>query len=128
MRLQALGRDLAEGFEMLDADNGAGWELLRNMLARNPRDRWSAKQALSSAFLTGKSARTPLFAGEMGSKAGSDSTVTWLLDGLAKSGTTKVRESSQLTKGGRRAPTPPPRLVARRLASSAAAPFGGGNA
>ena len=77
---------------MLDADNGAGWELLRNMLARNPRDRWSAKEALSSAFLTNKVARAPLFAGELGSTPGAgNSTVSWLLDGLAKSGTTKAR-------------------------------------
>lgn len=32
-------QDLAEGFELLDLDNGAGWQLLCDLMAYKPSDR-----------------------------------------------------------------------------------------
>lgn len=32
--------DEAEGFAILDLDNGAGWELLRTLITFKPSDRW----------------------------------------------------------------------------------------
>jgi len=62
-RLEALNWDLrrwrleeegkkgfAEGFELLDLDDGAGWELLCSLMAYKPTDRLTAAGALASPF------------------------------------------------------------------------------
>mmetsp|Transcript_30855 Transcript_30855/g.49644 ORF Transcript_30855/g.49644 Transcript_30855/m.49644 type:complete len:686 (+) Transcript_30855:819-2876(+) len=39
-----------EGFEILDANGGAGWDLLRNLLSFEPKERPSAAEALGHPF------------------------------------------------------------------------------
>mmetsp|Transcript_415 Transcript_415/g.613 ORF Transcript_415/g.613 Transcript_415/m.613 type:complete len:198 (-) Transcript_415:543-1136(-) len=39
-----------EGFKILDANNGAGWDLLNRLLAYEPKERPSAAEALSHPF------------------------------------------------------------------------------
>uniref|UniRef100_A0A7S3VTM9 Protein kinase domain-containing protein n=1 Tax=Dunaliella tertiolecta TaxID=3047 RepID=A0A7S3VTM9_DUNTE len=43
--------EVAEGFEVLDLDNGAGWELLCSLMAYKPSERLSATEALLSPFV-----------------------------------------------------------------------------
>lgn len=45
---------LGEGFEILDLNNGAGWELLCSLLAYKPSDRPSASEALNNPWLGNK--------------------------------------------------------------------------
>lgn len=52
-------RDYAEGFEVLDADNGAGWDLLCGMTARAQRSRPAAAEALRSRWLKRKGGELP---------------------------------------------------------------------
>ncbi|GLI62557.1 hypothetical protein VaNZ11_005225 [Volvox africanus] len=48
----ALADGLAAGFEALDADDGAGWDLLTRLLSYKPSDRPSASEALAHPWLT----------------------------------------------------------------------------
>lgn len=43
-------REYEEGFRLLDADDGAGWELLKMLLAYDPKTRPSASEALAHRF------------------------------------------------------------------------------
>ncbi|CAG9460793.1 unnamed protein product [Pedinophyceae sp. YPF-701] len=42
-----------DGFALLDAGDGSGWELLTQLMQKRPEDRLSARQALEHPFLTG---------------------------------------------------------------------------
>eukprot|EP01025_Chloroclados_australasicus_P047244 TRINITY_DN5265_c0_g1_i1.p1 TRINITY_DN5265_c0_g1~~TRINITY_DN5265_c0_g1_i1.p1 ORF type:complete len:324 (+),score=42.83 TRINITY_DN5265_c0_g1_i1:103-972(+) len=44
---------LAEGFALLDADNGAGWDLLCKLVTFKPENRLSARQALNHPWIKG---------------------------------------------------------------------------
>uniref|UniRef100_A0A7N0U1L7 non-specific serine/threonine protein kinase n=1 Tax=Kalanchoe fedtschenkoi TaxID=63787 RepID=A0A7N0U1L7_KALFE len=44
------GSDLRKGFELLDLDNGIGWELLTSMIRYKARQRTSAKAALAHPY------------------------------------------------------------------------------
>lgn len=44
-------KDMAEGFELLDKDGGAGWDLLTKLMAYKPSDRLSASAALAHPWL-----------------------------------------------------------------------------
>eukprot|EP00899_Mesostigma_viride_P002154 jgi/Mesvir1/1193/Mv17685-RA.1 len=46
-------RDWMQGFELLDAENGAGWDLAKSLVAKRPEDRKSASAALLHPFFTG---------------------------------------------------------------------------
>ena len=46
--------DLRKGFELLDLDNGRGWELLTSMVRYKARQRISAKTALAHPFFDGE--------------------------------------------------------------------------
>jgi len=46
-------KEYDEGFKMLDADDRAGWKLLKSMLQFRSRDRPSAEEVLDSAFIRG---------------------------------------------------------------------------
>ncbi|GIM05771.1 hypothetical protein Vretimale_10236 [Volvox reticuliferus] len=48
----ALADSLAAGFEALDADGGAGWDLLTKLMSYKPSDRPSAAEALAHPWLT----------------------------------------------------------------------------
>ncbi|GFH05756.1 thylakoid associated Ser/Thr-protein kinase stt7 [Haematococcus lacustris] len=48
--------EMAWGFELLDEDGGAGWQLLCDLMAFKPADRITAAAALESPFLTGGAA------------------------------------------------------------------------
>jgi len=49
-RKQEKGRQYDEGFKILDANDGAGWDLLRKLLAYEPKDRPTAAEALNHPF------------------------------------------------------------------------------
>jgi len=49
-RAQEKGRQYGEGFRILDANDGAGWDLLRKLLAYEPKDRPTAAEALNHPF------------------------------------------------------------------------------
>ena len=42
------GRDFVEGFEVLDLEGGAGWDLVVALMQKEPRKRLSAEAALGS--------------------------------------------------------------------------------
>ncbi|EFJ43255.1 hypothetical protein VOLCADRAFT_96564 [Volvox carteri f. nagariensis] len=48
----ALADSLSAGFEALDADGGAGWDLLTRLMSYRPTDRPSASEALAHPWLT----------------------------------------------------------------------------
>ncbi|GLC41994.1 Serine/threonine-protein kinase STN7, chloroplastic [Pleodorina starrii] len=48
----ALADSLTAGFEALDADEGAGWDLLTKLMSYTPTDRPSAAEALAHPWLT----------------------------------------------------------------------------
>ena len=52
-------RDLAEGFEVLDADGGAGWDLAKRLVAYKPGARLTAAAALRHPFLATAPAGAP---------------------------------------------------------------------
>ncbi|PNW87375.1 hypothetical protein CHLRE_02g120250v5 [Chlamydomonas reinhardtii] len=54
----ALAESLEAGFEALDADGGAGWDLLMRLLAYKPTDRPSAAAVLAHPWLTSAPGRT----------------------------------------------------------------------
>ncbi|KAG2452996.1 hypothetical protein HYH02_002333 [Chlamydomonas schloesseri] len=54
----ALADSLEAGFEALDADDGAGWDLLLRLLAYKPSDRPSAAAVLAHPWLTSAPGRT----------------------------------------------------------------------
>eukprot|EP01025_Chloroclados_australasicus_P025117 TRINITY_DN2509_c0_g2_i1.p1 TRINITY_DN2509_c0_g2~~TRINITY_DN2509_c0_g2_i1.p1 ORF type:complete len:637 (-),score=76.78 TRINITY_DN2509_c0_g2_i1:453-2249(-) len=47
------GREYKEGFQLLDMDDGAGWELLCQLLQPEPEDRPSAAAACNHRFIVG---------------------------------------------------------------------------
>lgn len=51
---------LNEGFELLDLNGGAGWELLCSLMAYKPNDRLSAAEALLSPWLGGRTITSPI--------------------------------------------------------------------
>eukprot|EP00667_Euglena_gracilis_P003612 EG_transcript_3624 len=46
-------KEMLEGFELLDLDDKAGWELLKRMLEPKSRERPSAEEVLQSTFIKG---------------------------------------------------------------------------
>jgi len=49
-RSQEKSKVYEEGFRVLDANNGAGWDLLKRLLAYDPKERPSAAEALNHPF------------------------------------------------------------------------------
>jgi len=48
---RGLPKDLEEGFQLLDSEGGAGWDLAAQLVAYNPDDRPTASQALVHPFI-----------------------------------------------------------------------------
>ncbi|MEW5308745.1 MAG: hypothetical protein WDW38_000680 [Sanguina aurantia] len=50
---KGVAKDDVEGFEVMDLERGAGWDLACNLLAFKPQDRLSAAQCLEHRFFSG---------------------------------------------------------------------------
>jgi len=91
------GRDIQEGFAVLDKNNGAGWDLVKKMVREQPSERISAADALKHPFVTGKSlseggiSKLARAANEKADAFLADDDIgEWLFDSMARSGTEKV--------------------------------------
>lgn len=47
---KSMNKELKEGFEMLDMDDGAGWDLMKRLLSYEPSNRPSAASALRHRY------------------------------------------------------------------------------
>ena len=87
--------DLRKGFELLDLDNGRGWELLTSMVRYKARQRISAKTALAHPYFD----REGLLALSLvqnlklqffrATQQDYGEAATWIINLMAKSGTEK---------------------------------------
>ncbi|GAQ82918.1 hypothetical protein KFL_001290080 [Klebsormidium nitens] len=108
--------DISHGFEILDLDNGLGWDLVRAMVRYKARKRISAGGALSHPFFTTNGILAVQGVAELrcalgnSFRADTDEWGQWIFDMMAKSGTEKeggfteaqltdIRQKSKKRKG-----------------------------
>lgn len=87
--------DISHGFEILDLDNGLGWDLVRAMVRYKARKRISANGALGHPFFTTSGILAVQGLAELrcalgnSFRADTDEWGQWIFDMMAKSGTEK---------------------------------------
>lgn len=87
--------DLRKGFELLDLDNGIGWELLTSMVRYKARQRISAKQALAHPYFSGEGLLALSFIQNLklqflrATQQDYGEAANWIINLMAKSGTEK---------------------------------------
>jgi len=81
---KGLSKDLQAGFDILDMDNGAGWNLVCELMEKKPQKRVSARSSLNRPYFSGgatliRQLDTAIIGepGELG---------TWVLNNMSKNG------------------------------------------